>query len=656
MGIFRKQTVRAPWTTVLLVLLLALSIAASSIGFTAWVGAGKQLEQIDSQYTTIAIPSAAGLERMDLEGTTSYFGSGSMVLPDGTRYISPFDAELTAKLSDDYVRSDRRVYLSAHVENGLPLSSGTNDPLQYNYRLDQYCYQMSVLALRCVEVEPLNYDWISERGYQAKFEILDAVCRIDAYDLPPYEDFLHIESSLFTQDGEIPFEPGNSYLVRGFYWDYDVFGKRGEPVRDISGVFKKRTLLMDPQEHLRENPRTKTGLTSGLPNLILERRKDPSDGMFYYVTPETDCWPYYAEYSGSWEEYLDTEAGAVWKDEIIPYVQANHSSVPVILTDDIMGMYYFNTGDASILEGALFTPEQYADGDAVCLVSAAYAARNDLGVGDTVELEFYHPGYSQELYNVLQGTGRTGLTIVRQPLSERTRMDVKKTYTITGIYTAPQWQAGAHSFHADTFFVPKASVPNADRYAGATLSMLNTVIIKNGSIDAFEGHMAESGKAGAYIYFDQGYSEAAATVQTLIDNAMRLMIVGVAMFLLASMLFLLLFARRVAAVMRSMRLLGVPKKGVWLESLGILVVQELIAVLLGNGLAVILYDRITAQLLSGTPTLDITAIALCAGVQLALLITVGGVWMYRIAGRNLMHKSEGGNLLWKRNNTASCGA
>ena len=160
----------------------------------------------------------------------------------------------------------------------------------------------------------------------------------------------------------------------------------------------------------------------------------------------------------------------------------------------------------------------------------------------------------------------------------------------------------------------------------------------------------------SYLYFDQGYSEAAATVQTLIDNAMRLMLVGVAMFLLASMLFLLLFARRVSAVMRSMRLLGVPKKGVWLESLGMLVMQELIAVLLGTGLAVILYDRITAQLLSGTPALDITSIALCAGVQLAVLVAAGGIWMHLIAGRNLMQKSEGGKLLWNKNRAASCGA
>ena len=179
-----------------------------------------------------------------------------------------------------------------------------------------------------------------------------------------------------------------------------------------------------------------------------------------------------------------------------------------------------------------------------------------------------------------------------------------------------------------------------ENHVGKPLAMLNSITIENGSIDAFEAHMAANDKAGAYLYFDQGYTEAAATVQTLIDNAMRLMLVGVAMFLLASMLFLLLFARRVSAVMRSMRLLGVPKKGVWLESLGMLVMQEFTAVLLGNGLAVILYDRITSQLLSGTPALDPASIALSAGVQFALLVAAGSIWMHRIAGENLMQRTS----------------
>ena len=92
--------------------------------------------------------------------------------------------------------------------------------------------------------------------------------------------------------------------------------------------------------------------------------------------------------------------------------------------------------------------------------------------------------------------------------------------------------------------------------------------------------------------------------------------------------------------MRSMRLLGVPKRKTWLESLAVLFAQELTAVVVGNALAVVLYERITAQLLSGTPTLDPASIALCAGVQLALLVAAGSIWMHRIAGENLTQRTS----------------
>ncbi len=650
MGIFRKQTVRAPWTTVLLVLLLALSIAASSIGFAAWTGANKQFEEIDSQYTTIAVPSGKNQERVYSAGSYSYVGIDSLQFSDGIRFIGPMDAEATAKKSEYYQGADHRILLSAYVEGSKTLSSGTLDPLQYNFMLDRYSYLLSVMALRCTYVEETD-TYGNERSYWVEFEIVDDVCRIDAYDLPPYEDTLGFESQICTTDGEIPFIVGNTYLVRGLYWDYDIRQVREwvtneegveqyvwVEVRDVEGLFKSRTMLMDPEYPLLDSLTSETGVTNGLPNWILERKQYPDSDKYYWCTPD-DCWPYYTEYTGEWGAYLNSEDGLVWKNEIIPYFEMNHASVPVILTDYIESMYYFNTGDASILEGTLFTDADYKNGNTVCLVSASYAQLNGLAVGDTINLDYYKTGYGQEKYTIVQGSGRTGMTIQRYPLSENTRIDVQKDYTIVGIYTAPEWEAGSHSFHADTIFVPKASVPNADNYTGTSLNMLNSVIIKNGSIDAFEAHMAANDKAGAYLYFDQGYSEAAATVQTLIDNAMRLMLVGVAMFMLASMLFLLLFARRVSAVMRSMRLLGVPKRKTWLESLAVLFAQELTAVALGNVLAVVLYERITAQLLAGTPALDAQSILLCGGVQMLLLGLAGGIWMYNLSGRNLMQRS-----------------
>ena len=542
------------------------------------------------------------------------------------------------------------------MEGGVPLTSGTLNLLDYNFTLDSYCYQTSVLALRCVSLETdIEYDWSEEKYYSAFFEIVDRICQIDAYDVPPYDDELLIHASLRTWDGKVPFEVGKTYLVRGLYWDYEIWQGydwvtneegieqfRTVPVRKWDDdPDSKRKLFMEYLGFCQGLPSFQTtGVRSGLLNWNYERMQNPETGEFYNTTPEENCWPYFTEYEGDWQDFLETEEGRVWKEEIIPNFEQNHPSVSVILTDDVSSMYFFNSGDASILDGDFFTDRDYRDGSAVCLVSAAYAKHNGLSVGDTLHLDFFKNRYEPTSYPILQGSGRTGMTVGRYPLTAYDRICVKKDYTIVGIYSAPEWQAGSHSFHADTVLVPKASVPDADKYTGPSMPLLNTVIIENGSIDEFESHMAQNGMAGVYLYFDQGYTEAAATVQTLIDNAMRLMLVGVAMFLLASMLFLLLFARRVSAVMRSMRLLGVPKKGVWLESLGMLAMQELIAVLLGNGLAVVLYDRITAQLLSGTPALEITSIALCAGVQLVLLVAAGGIWMHRIAGENLMQRTS----------------
>ena len=642
MRIFRKQATRAPLTTVLLVLLLALSIAASSIGFAAWTGARQQLTRIDEQYTTIAVPSGANLEKK-FEAGDHTIGAGRITFSDGTSYISAHNAEATARRSEYYVETDNRILLSAHVEGGTALSSGTLDPLQYNFTLDQYCYQLSVMALRCVSIEETFYEGAYYRTYGAWFEIVDDVCRIDAYDLPPYEDTLVIESSIFTSDGEIPFEVGKTYLIRGRYWDYDIRVSFGaEPmVRGTDGIFKIRSMLMDPEYPLMETPQFGTGMARGLPNWTLEKKQYSDSGQYYWCTPEENCWPYYAEYTGDWRDFLETEEGLVWKDEIIPYVEMNHASVPVILTDDISSMYYFNTGDASILEGASFSDSDYQEGNNVCIVSASYAKVNNLSVGDTIHLDYYQTGYEQQSYPVLQGSGRIGMTVLRYPLTENKRIGVEKDYTILGIYTAPEWQAGVHSFHADTVFVPKASVPNADNYAGDLMDMLNTVIIENGSIDAFEAYMAANDKGGVYIYFDQGYTEAAATVQTMIDNASRLMGVGAAMFALASLLFLLLFARKVSAVMRSMRLLGIPKKGVWLECLQNLLIQILFAVLLGNGIAVLLYQQITGQILSTTPELSTGSVILCAAAQFGILFLLGGIWMHSIAGQNLMQREKG---------------
>lgn len=666
MSIFRKQTARAPLTTVLLVLLLALSIAASSIGFTAWAGARQQSTVIEGEYLTIAVPTGKNFEEASQEGSF-LIKDGDFIFDNGRKYVSPASAEETARKSEYYLGSDHRILLSAHIPGSTNLSSGTLDPMAYNWAFDRDSYELSVLALRCVSAEEVD-TWLSQnqKSYLAQFELVDGVCWVDAYDHEYGDDLIWIPSQIFTSDGEIPFEVGKTYLVRGGYSDYEVRADHKVVTDDEGNTelqlvgkikddgFTPRSMTIDPF-HRGAYAGTTIGLIPGGAAWTVEQKLDPESGMIYQCTPEENCWPYFAEYSGDWRDYLETEEGAVWKNEIIPYFERNHSSVAVILTDNVESMYTFNTGLGSILDGDFFTDADYANGNRVCMVSASYAQVNDLSVGDTLHMDFYNSGYTQTDYPVLQGSGRKGLTIWRYELRDESRIGYEEDYTIVGIYSAPEWEAGSQSFHADTVFAPKSSVPNAGSYIGEDVTLLNTVILQNGSIEAFEAHMAANDKAGAYTYYDQGYTDAVTAIRTLTENSQRLMLVGTAMFVLASMLFLLLFARRVAAVIRSMRLLGVPQKQTWLECLGTLFTQEILAVLLGNALAVILYERITVQLLSSTPALSMETLLLCGGVQLGSLLLIGGAWMHSIACRNLMQRKEGGPL-WKRNKAAFSGA
>ena len=250
MGIFRKQTTRAPLTTVLLVLLLALSIAASSIGFVAWAGGQKQFASINDQYSTIAILSGMNTEKLWEVGKFYPAGVDSFKFEDGSLYIGPKDALKEAERSQYFLGSSDSILLNAEVEGCTGLTSGTMDIMDYSNELDAFCYQLSVLAVRCISIEenpPIDlFDWIS---YTAEFEIIDPVCRMDSYDLPPENGTIILTSGLYTADGSYLFEVGKTYLVRGRYWDYPICETHQEWVSQEDGTKQLRWVRVRDVEY-----------------------------------------------------------------------------------------------------------------------------------------------------------------------------------------------------------------------------------------------------------------------------------------------------------------------------------------------------------------------------------------------------------------------
>lgn len=355
---------------------------------------------------------------------------------------------------------------------------------------------------------------------------------------------------------------------------------------------------------------------------------DSSEPPWYFqYSPAGGQLPFWAEYDGDWQAYLASGEGAVWRDTIVPWAQLNENAVQVVLTDDVMTTFNFNTGTASILTGRLITPQEYADGAPVCLVSAYLAKYNGWQVGDTVSLDYYTVRMDENEMAFFE-TGKTDTTCFerawrRLPILPEDRIGVQKDYIIAGIYTAPEYSEGDQNFTADTVFMPKASVPKAEKYENAEVNYCSALVLENGTEKDFEACMAQKGGAGRFAYCDQNYASVHGTYAAQNDSAGRLFALGLLLFLLGTAVFEALQLRRFSPAVRTARLLGVSRLQVGAELMATLLMQAAAAAAAGLGLALASH-RAAARMLVGSLALKPGAVCRFAlGLFAALAVFTG---------------------------------
>lgn len=609
MNIFLKQATRRPLFTTLLVLLLSFSVLLSCIGYSAWESAKTQKSEISNGYTTIAIPIEPDLSNLSPEEIA-------------TALQNRVFADNAAQEAPQITMVDRRCLLSAHIAGSRSLSSSSIDPSEYNTAFDGECYSLAVFALRCsgIREQPTEGMFL----YDATFSVEEIVCLSDAYNTFPRPDSVHIYSDVRESDGAVPFEKGKTYLVFGQYQDHRV-------VRSADGYdqVKNENRYIVPFPEINSN-------FYGEPSSL---ELGSYNGLDYHF-PAAGQLPWVCEYTGSVTDYLNSDAASTWREDIVPLCQLNYESAAVILTDRAESMYSFNTGDEALLSGRFFTGEEYTNGDDVCVISAAYAEQNGLRLGDMIQLDYYDSGFGE--YN--NGATANSMLAAEDPGPYRQRyymslddaIGVCKNYTVIGIYTGARFAFGAYQLNADTILVPKASVPNAQNYETRANSLLNTFVLKNGSAKEFEKYMEQQNLAGQFLYFDQDFSSMQESLDALETNAMRLMMVGIGVFLLTSALFLFLNFRRMNLTIRGVRLLGRSSKAVFREIIMALIPLETLAVLFGTCAAIALFDVVTRNLLSSALTLRPEAMAVSAVTAFVFLMVSTMISTAIFANRKLM--------------------
>ena len=609
MNIFLKQATRRPLFTTLLVLLLSFSVLLSCTGYSAWESAKTQKNEISNGYTTIAIPIEPDLSNLSPEEIA-------------TALQNRVFADKAAQEAPQITTVDRRCLLSAHIAGSRSLSSSSIDPSEYNTAFDGECYSLAVFALRCsgIREQPTEGMFL----YDATFSVEEIICLSDAHNTFPKPDSVHIYSDVRESNGAVPFEKGKIYLVFGQYQDYRV-------VRSADGYdqVKNENRYIVPFPEINSN-------FYGEPSSL---ELGSYNGLDYHF-PVVGQLPWVCEYTGSVTDYLNSDAASTWREDIVPLCQLNYESAAVILTNQAESMYSFNTGDEALLSGRFFTDEEYINGDDVCVISAAYAEQNGLRLGDMIQLDYYDSGFGE--YN--NGATANSMLAAEDPGPYRQRyymspddaIGVCKNYTVIGIYTGARFAFGAYQLNADTILVPKASVPNAQNYETRANPLLNTFVLKNGSAKEFEKYMEQQNLAGQFLYFDQNFSSMQESLEALETNAMRLMIVGIGVFLLTSALFLFLNFRRMNLTIRGVRLLGRSSKAVFREIIMALIPLETLAVLFGTCAAIALFDAVTRNLLSSALTLRPEAMAASAVTAFVFLMVSTIISTAIFANRKLM--------------------
>ena len=642
MNLFFTQLRRRAVLFGLLAILLAAVVAFQAIGFSSLIAVRDQINAVSGRYTTIAVP------RFDTVWV-SVLSEG-----DGAEEVSLLrqKTKYPGLLSED-----RRVPLAAHVTGCAPVSAyerGYSGEAADAF--DAYAKSMSVYAVRCVSA--CNQEWENlnvifgedgeptgetepylQRWIDAEFTLESVICQFPDYEtaLPPIET-VSFGTALYPHDGKLPFEEGKTYLLFGCAKPTNKNTRIGldennMPIFDFDDPGNRFIDAGNQDAFISEDP----GLTGPGHTFLHSWQRVVTDEGWYRQLDE-DSLPYYAEYTGSVEDFLAGDGGTVWREKIIPMCQTNYESAKVILTDNLESLLWFNTGDASIFEGRSFEPSDYANGEDVCLVSAAYALKNGLSVGDSIEMDFYKSALTTRTI----AEGEIGVSQAQaniyEPCKEENRLGIKKNYKIVGIYSAPEFKSGETSFYADTIFAPKTSVPGAEAYEQINNRLLYSLILENGKAGEFEAAMKERDCGGVFAYFDQDYNALAGTLDVMEENAVRMVLISGALFVLVAALFFFLFLRQTADPAKKLRLLGVRAGNVRRQRYGAAVVLIVVAAVLGAAGGAGLYGAVTKRVLSGNIALQPTALLFAVAAQMVLLLLAALLCTLATAQQNLMQK------------------
>lgn len=569
MGLYLKQFFRSPIKAAAFLLLLIIAASALNIGLNAYVTVSAMSDEVESFYTTIAVPNyhRQGFEPLD---TNTNNKSERQISEEFERYNKAVKALLErAEYVDAALEAAKDCELVDAVEILSTMgcySPGTEPVINRDnmYGIGTYPSSVSMFDVTCTAV------------YKNSFRVT-AVCEPNEILYENAEIKLHWATAhkklIIGYDGEnpCPFEAGKRYIVVGSFLN------------------EEGSLPSINAGESYGNPNS-----GQLINYIDENGNDAAitvaGNSFYPGGPLlTYYWnklrPYYPDYryvieipSGKTGREMISDSTDANLMALVTMCEYNIHSLQAVATDNLDAILWLLSGTASISQGRKFTEDEYASGAKVCLISAGLAEANGLSVGDRLSLTLYARGDSPRQFNDVVMNSRDAIDPYLDGVTPCCEPD---EYEIVGIYADEGFTNDVTAFWPNTVIIPQNCVADPDvldcsdyyrrtfdEYDTTRSSVrpdkMITLVLKNGTIDEFEQYMTDRGYPDCFVYEDVGYEEAKISISTMQANVRKLTLVTLALFAVVGVLYAFLYSLTMRKISYTSRLLGKRRTSVYL--------------------------------------------------------------------------------------------
>lgn len=324
--------------------------------------------------------------------------------------------------------------------------------------------------------------------------------------------------------------------------------------------------------------------------------------------------PTIAHLEGSVEDFLASDEGKCWAEQL-ELMKVNYQIFPIIGVDKLGHIADFARETARIVDGRDFTAEELASGAKVCIMSETLAAANGLKIGDTISPSFYNYDYNDP-YQGFLADGKGLVNPAAYAFTSHTEWAGEpEKYTIVGLYRQDNaWcdvSENLYSFTPNTIFMPKSAITSDMDYGSQ--AFFKTLVLKNGAIQKFRALVDEAGYPDLFVFYDQGYTEIANSLHNYRQMAQRAMVIGLIVYGVILVLFLLFFPGSQGKVLSTMNALGTQRRykiaHVFMNSAGILIPGTII----GAALGMLLWQKVIgviAESVGAAVTLEMDAISL----------------------------------------------